>query len=312
MRGGVVLWSLMVSAPALLLGVMGIVGRTQVSTWEFESYSPKENLALLSYQVPMQEASRLRHLTAADQGFEQKLNTAVELWLSRHDSGELTDVLPGAIEDQGSSGIKGQISESRQILINSLHLAASASQEKEDDLAYCMAHAKIVRVSDIGKYSGVATIQQGSLMQIGSLRRIAYNWSGLNSDEKEMVRQELAKVRRTDAAFMVLAERLSHLTIRRQLTNNVSMKDMSTVFHASKLASLMPPANAKLSDLNEQAKTIGLDPFIGVTLAASLKSEDKFRTIIEDVLNPASTFSGREPWLEEQSHRLSPAFQHRP
>lgn len=277
------MWSLMASAPALLLGVMGIVGRTQISTWEFESYSPQENLALIAYQEPVRRARLLRLQNPTEPQFSSNVQKAAALWIQGHDEGLLLDILPGSLEDQGSNGAKGQISEARQHLINSLQMQAGLARESGSQVGYCLAHATIVRVADIGKYSGVASIQQGALIQLGSLKRIADHWPNLTQAERSKVLLALHGTRKSEEPLNVLAERLSHLAIRRRMTNNDSMKDLSRVFHASHLASLAPPEGMKLTELKERAKDVGLDPILGVSLSASLRAEEKFRSALEEI-----------------------------
>ncbi len=284
MRGGVVLWSLMASAPVLLLGVMGIVGRTQVSTWEFESYTPKENLALTAYQEPVRSAHVLSSVDPMSPNFATLTTKTADLWLKGYDSGLLTDVLPGSLEDQGTSGSKGQIGEARQLLINNLHIAAVAAKDSGSELGYCLAHAQIIRVADIGKYAGSASVQQSALIQIGSLQRIADRWTILSKEEQRRVSEELKEVRRSDVPLKALAERLSHLAIRRQMTQHDSMKNMGKVFHASNLESLIPPEGMKLKGLEGRSKEAGLDLALGVSIAASLKAEEKFRSIFKTVV----------------------------
>ena len=109
----------------------------------------------------------------------------------------------------------------------------------------------------------------------------------------------LSKAKRTDEPVNSLAERLSHLAIRRKMTFNTSLKDMGSVFHASHLTSLVPPPGMKLSELKNQSELIGLDPLIGVTLAASLKSEERFVSVLETMLNPASSPSDPELLAQE-------------
>lgn len=298
MRGGVILWSLMASAPVLLLGVMGIVGRTQINTWEFESYSPKENLALLAYQQPMAVASSIRTIDPHEPHFNKSVDHAVSYWLSSQARGELVDVLPGSIEDQGSSGAKSQIIEARQILINGLHLKASLAHNQGSTFDYCLAHAQIVAVADIAKYSGVTTIQQSSLVQIGSLRRIASEWQALTTQQHKQIKKVLEGPRRTSQPVQPLAERLSHLAIRRKMAFNVSMTDLDSVFHASQLASLNALEGANIYDMRRDSERIGLEPTLGLTLAAALKAENKFVSLVNllfDSPEPSALEAAAQP-----------------
>jgi hypothetical protein len=298
MRGGVILWSLMASAPVLLLGVMGIVGRTQINTWEFESYSPKENLALLAYQQPMAIASSIRSIDPHEPRYKKLVDQAVSSWFSGQDREELVDVLPGSMEDQGSSGVKSQIIEARQILINGLHVKAMDAYRKGSAYDYCFAHAQIVAVADVSKYSGVTTIQQSALVQIGSLRRIASQWQSLNPDQQKAVKDVLTRSRRSPAPLAPLAERLSHLAIRRKMTFNVSMKDLDSVFHASQLASLSAADGVSIYNMGRDAEKVGLDSTLGLTLSAALKAEKKFVSLVNllfDSPEPSALEAAAQP-----------------
>lgn len=293
------MWSLMASAPALLLGVMGIVGRTQVNTWEFESYSPKENLALLAYQEPLFAAAGLKNLEEFSPSAQKRTNEAIDLWLERHRIGELSDILPGSLEDQGSSGPKAQISEARQLLITRLHISASAALEQGDAFGYCLDHSKIVALADVSKYSGITTVQQAALVQVGSLRRIGGHWPKLKPDQQEEIRSMLRRAKRADFPMFTLAERLSHLSIRRKLTHNVSMKDMNSVFHASHLANLTVPEGGRIVDIKSASHQLGLDPDLGITLSAAMKAEEKFLAIHEEITNLEADYKPSEPWIAE-------------
>jgi hypothetical protein len=288
----------MASAPVLLLGVMGIVGRTQINTWEFESYSPKENLALLAYQQPMAVASSIRTIDPNEPRFKKSVDQAVSYWLDGQERGDLVDVLPGSIEDQGSSGAKSQIIEARQILINGLHLKASLAHDKGSSFEYCQAHAQIVAVADIAKYSGVTTIQQSALVQIGSLRRIANEWQSLTPEQHGTLKEILQGPKRTTLPVQPLAERLSHLAIRRKMAFNVSMKDLDSVFHASQLASLVALNGASIYDMRRDSEKIGLEPTLGLTLAAALKAENKFVSLLNllfDSPEPSALEAAAQP-----------------
>jgi hypothetical protein len=131
----------------------------------------------------MEAALALKNWRPEDPAYPKKLKEAVDTWLVGHANGELVDVLPGSMEDQGSSGVKGQITEIRQILMNHLHFFATSISDTERNFEFCLAQAEIVLLADIGKYSGISTIQQGSLVQTGALHRIASKWNKLTPSE---------------------------------------------------------------------------------------------------------------------------------
>ena len=95
MRGSIIVWSLMASAPALLLGVLGIVGRTQITTWEFEAYSDQQNRDILAYRSPVLQAESLRKLNERSPEHLARLELTAENWLRLRAEGLLKYVLPG-------------------------------------------------------------------------------------------------------------------------------------------------------------------------------------------------------------------------
>jgi len=265
----------MAGAPALLLGVLGIVGRTQVATWEFESYTHQQTQDILAYQEPVRTALALKGISDLDPVHIKHINDVADFWLRLKREGRLNNVVPGSLQDQGSEGVKEQILEARQVVLNKLNLLASKQRHDLDWAQASLTIAKGIAIADIFKYSGLAAMQQSALSQASGLRVVRGTADGLPPKTRSQVAALLMEAFHQDNPIGPLAEEISHLSIKAKMRRGESLADLNSVFQVSHLEEIAQEDLRHAAANNGERRSWGLDIPIANTLSAVLKTEAK-------------------------------------
>lgn len=278
------MWSLMASAPALLLGVLGIVGRTQITTWEFEAYTRQQNSEILAYREPVIQACTLKiHREHSPEGLDLLIKVT-ENWLRLRAAGALKDVLPGSMDDQGSDGTKLQILEARQILLNQTNHLAFEQRSSGDLAGSAKSVARSIALADIFKYSGISALQQSSLAQASGMRSLMHAAPMLSKADLAEVASYVRLAYRADEPVLPLAEEISHLSIKRRMKQGKSLTDMNSVFLVAHLDQLEQGPNRKTSSQNASTLTCGLEVPMANTMMAALRTEARVQAVMAEFL----------------------------
>lgn len=278
------MWSLMASAPALLLGVLGIVGRTQITTWEFEAYTQQQNREILAYRKPVLQAWSLTDFQELSPEHLDRLREVSDLWLSLKAEGVLRDVLPGCLEDQGSDGTKLQIIEARQILLNQTNHLASEQRRSGDLAGSALSAARAVALADVFKYSGISALQQSSLAQASGIRSLMHSAPRLSKEDLSKVIPYLRLAYRPDEPILPLAEEISHLSIKHRMKLGKSLTDMNSVFLVSHLDQLAEGPVRQQSPLSGSSVTCGLEVPMANTMMSALRTEARVQAMMAEFL----------------------------
>jgi hypothetical protein len=301
MKGSTTLWALMAAAPVLFLGLLAIVGRTQVNTWQFEEIGEEEGAKLTAYtQVVAEARIAARPKTEADRVEEIALG-----WIQGRKAGTLQDILPGSTADQGDQGIKGEIVRARQEVV--MRLVQDAHRDVVSGLPRQAARrlALAASVSDTLKYSGYHSMTMGAVAQMTALRGLNTLLPQLSQDEKEATVAILSDIRTPEAPAEEINDQLSRLQIRRDALYETSFASLRGYHLPNSLA-----VSTFRTSLPGQQDVRGLELLSeGITLSqellVALRSEAAFQRELKRLLTALDPVGSPVASQNQESSRSS-------
>lgn len=287
MRANAAVWSLMAGAPALLLGVLGIAGRTQVQTWEFQEYGPSVHADVLAYRAvaPSPGMKPFYYQTEAE------LIDRARVWIDGARSGRLKDILPGNISDHGSNGVKGTLLIHR-VELTSAMIAAGARAVRErryEDAAQL--GWRIAAVSDVGKYSGINCVVVSSSAQTRGLALIDQALPHLSPALRAGLARELSQVRHDEDSLEPLANRMNHLHVKRAMLEAGSISNMEAAAPYRGLATISLELASQTRVLSPREAPFGE---LSVELKGAIKAEGRFHVNFDHTMAALKRGSGSQ------------------
>lgn len=299
MKGSTATWALMAAAPALFLGLLAIVGRTQVNTWQFEEIGAREGAKLTAYTEVVADARiAVRPKTEAD-----RVEKMAVRWIEGRRAGTLQDVLPGALSDHGDVGIKGEIVRARQ------DVAMRLVQDAHHDIVAGNASRAARRlalstsVSDTLKYSGYHAMTMSAVAQMTALRSLNTIIPQLTAQEKSEALKTLSEVRSPAAPAEEINDQLSRLQIRRDAQYETSFASLRG-YHlldslaVSSFSSPLPgPQDLRTLELLNGRSTLSQE------LLVALKSEAAFQKELSRLVAALDPVGSPVPAEDQQGAR---------
>ena len=163
-------YQFMASGPILLLGMIAINSRFNESTWVFIEYGPATSARVSAYIEPVRAVRE--HLKWKNNADEGDLRYVVGLWLEGYRSGELLDIYPATIADEGLPGVYDQIQTARQELIQRAKRAARKLESEGEIAPAAFLYADVLELANIGKYSEFGALSMSSIIQTDVLQKL--------------------------------------------------------------------------------------------------------------------------------------------
>ena len=172
--------------PVWLLALLGIQGRFYCSPWSTPEYGLDVAMDIRAYRDPIlasQQAvkgSGPAALTTTEQ--------AADLWLKLEGEGALKPIPPACGDDDGTSGVRQQIDNSKKNLMQSMIRHAMAAERTNDLDTAERLYQKCLRLGQVSKYMSSLTVTNSSSLQLlglEGLERIALARHSLEESTEE-------------------------------------------------------------------------------------------------------------------------------
>lgn len=263
----------MAGAPALLLGVLGITGRTQVHTWQFSEYGPAVHQRLLAYTPYVQDRFGELIFEASD----EDVIVRADEWIAAYRNGGLQDIPPGALDDQGSRGVKNEILQARLAVIAELNrrsrtALANGRHADAADLAW-----RALAVCDIGKYSGVNLIIGSTANQNAALATLKAAAPRLTKDQAREAAAQVSSVRHAKDSMSGLLHAMARLQVEQTMKELESLPSMRVASPYRGLATISFGEASGISVLEPGGQAAQGQSILLLELKGAVKAESRYR-----------------------------------
>ncbi len=213
MRARTLLYIFAACSPAFLLCLLGISGRFLVMPWVSPEYGPKTSSEILAYRLPLMLEQSLWE--GNEEPTDELVMAVASVWISAHNRGIIHDFEPASVFDLGATGVRGQILDSRNRILQSLQEIAAKSKRTGDNNRALESSTAILELAEVLKYSSPNAISSSANYQTKAIERLAFLEGERNQNDELKYQNAVEKIK---PSFELLVSRFER-------TNTLARED---------------------------------------------------------------------------------------
>ncbi|MCU0316903.1 MAG: hypothetical protein MUC92_09950 [Fimbriimonadaceae bacterium] len=167
------------------MAYLAIQGRFASSTWVPKEYGPKIHRDILCYQTPV--AKTLAMVSQAQSFTQEDLDDVTQIWLVHAKAGTLRPIPTIRIGESGVEGVRQQIESARNRMMAANRRSAKLAEDNGFFGLAVERYLKVLELSQIGKYSSLASIHNSVEHQRAAIRHLQLMLPSLTQDDRSRI-----------------------------------------------------------------------------------------------------------------------------